>query len=774
MSNAPTRSAVQDGNAGYVSAPSIKHTAGTQTVAKKSMSQDDLNIQKISKGLGNAFSGYIKEEVANLEEQQKLAGVAKAGMKKSMDEVDVDVKQSKFTDFIFGEDIEYRTAQQQVITNGVEAQYRNELANIDQYQGYTEREYGEVLKGALDKIADTHKNDPETKTLATNTWIQAAGKLVDKQHKTHFAYKQTQMRQIEHDTTMGRVDQMNIEEGEVTSPEDVRQYNLAWDNIWDPMVRPKGMSLAAKSSQTLEIANETLEAGTINMYKQGVIRNVWKNATPKQIEDRDKAIGKYDTQFNYKVNTTLEETVAALEGVTDIEVAKGMIDDVYRAVDQHETRQTGSAKSRNTIAEARSRIARMLPDLYKRVAKGGKKEADIAAAMEAARNYEYTRGVELHKFPKAIQEEAFDRNFLLDVKGMPGAPEELSGQEAAQVLLTNPELGKLYATKFKDGHEVVPILESGLKAMLSGISRMQDPETGMPTERWAKGMTFMEQLNEASPDRLAKMLGDDYKTFEHYRAATRAGMPVNEMVSELNNLNESIASGVAGVAYKVPEGMTKRQHVLESMGLQNLNTQSGTVAMDHWATGMKIYKQDFDLAKTYANRMVKTNSAIVGKGILVQNASQLQAELEGNDLAGIFDFISKSPELSTDLVRGVAGDITVQPSYRGWFDNLFGDDREATTPTQLGQIPGVTIEVAMDGDGIWIKAPNGRDRRMSTEQLRSIGRAKVAAHRKEELEVERMAMAELNKENKRRANRAAIFSGYGRDIPSTTNLTAEK
>lgn len=778
LPNQPTRTAVQDGNAGYVSAPSIKHTAHKQAYVNKQMTGDDLNVQKISQGLGNAFSSYIKEEVSNLKEQQKLSGVAKAGMKKSMDEVDVDVKQTKFTDFIFGEDIEYRAAQQAVITNGVEAQYRNELANIDQYAGYTEREFGEVLKGSLDVIADRHKNDPETKQLATDAWITASGKLVDKHHKTHFAYKQTQMRQIAHDTTMGRIDQMNIEEGEVSSPEDVRLYNMAWDSILSPDVRPTGMTRVAKSTQIFDIINETLEAGTITAYKQAAIRNQWEGASPEQIAKREGAIKKYDTKFGYKVNTTIEETVAALESVSDLDVAEEMVKNLFGAVDQHETRQTGSVRSKDIIAEARSRISKLLPDLYKRTGRNGKRIKDVEGARKALRKKEYTYGVETHPYSKAIKEEASDLNFVEDVEGLTGTEEGgLTGQQAAEMLLTDTAVGAMYVPKFREGKEVVPILKSGLKAMIDGISSMQDPDTGMPTDRWKKGMTFMNQLKEANPDRFAKTLGDQYSTFEIYADATRAGIPINEMKTLNDNLVTAIAKGDAGVTYTVPDGMTQRSHVLEKMGLSNLNTQSGSKIMEQWKKGMATYGQDFDLAIDYTKKMYNRDSAILPGGILVQNVGALQANLKGSDLEGIFQYINNDPRLGKDLVRGIIGDTTAPPSYRGFWGSLFGDDRENTVPTQSNQIKGLSVEVAMDGDGVWLKAPNGRDRRLSSAYLEAVASRIEADEEKRKIEEDRRSLARLAADRKRAETREALFGGLKRSsilAPSTPdqNLTA--
>ena len=73
MSNQPEqRTAVNDGNAGYVSAPSVRHT-GVQNNTKRNMPEDGNTqlIQNVSSRLGSAFTKYIKEDNAHLEEQQR-------------------------------------------------------------------------------------------------------------------------------------------------------------------------------------------------------------------------------------------------------------------------------------------------------------------------------------------------------------------------------------------------------------------------------------------------------------------------------------------------------------------------------------------------------------------------------------------------------------------------------------------------------------------------------------------------------------------------------
>lgn len=720
------RSAVQDGNAGFVSAPSIKHAPVKQAMVQKEVDPEAAIINKAATGLGNAFGRYVKEEASNMREQQRLSGVAKAGMKKSMSEVDVDVKETGFTEFLFGDDIEYRAIQQKVITNGVEAQYRQELANIDQYQGYTEREYGQVLKDALDSIADKHKDDPETKALATNAWITASGKLVDKQHKTHFAYKQTEMRKVEHDTTLGRIDQLNIEEGEVTSPEDIRQYNLAWDNIFDPMVRPQGMSEAAKSSQTLEIVNETLASGTITAYKQGLLRNVWENAAPEQIAAKDKAIGKYDTGFNYEVNTTLEQTVASIANIEDNDQAEALIDVLDNSINQHETRQSGSVRSKDIIAEARARAARMRKDIRKAGAVATKKGKDLSLAKLVAKKknpYEREVSKEAHRFTTAVWEQALNENFAESVSALVG--EELNAQTAATKVLSDPQAAKLLESQWGDGMDVIPVLQSGFKGAILGIEAMGDPDTGLATGQWRNIMTTLAGYDRVNSARLVATLGkDDYKRFKMYEAGTRGNRSVAKMHEDANKVLEGSANKTDYAnSINLPEGMNKRDYIVQALGIGGYSTVDQTRYVGYFDEGMNFSKGDPKVAKDYVQALYKSNEVRSG-GVSIDNAKPLSAELGGYDVGKVLDFL-QSDDYGKDLLKPFAGK---------WDDNP-----SAENVREFWQVPGLTVETATNYEGLWITSPSGKSRLLSTAQLEKAADMMAKKNKQEEFEEERLA-----------------------------------
>ena len=746
MPNGPEqRTAVNDGNAGYVSAPSVRHTASQSSVAmNKQQSVDSKTIGNVGSQLSAAFGKYAKEEAAHIKEQRKLSGVAKAGMKRSMDEVDVDVKQTKFTDYLFGEDVEYRAAQQQVITNGVEAKYREELANLEQYQGYTEREYGAVIKESLNQLADQYKDDPETKALATDAWIKGAGKLVNKQHKAHFAYKQTEMTRIERETTKGRIDQMVIEEGEVTSAEDVKDYNHAWDRLASTGTRSAGMTEIVKRNQLHEIVQEQLASGNVTAYRQFNMRGFYDDATPEEAAGRDKAIGKYDTNFGRRVNTTLEETVAAMEKVTDFDDAQAMVTELSESVNQHELRGSGSDKGNDIIAEARSRVAKMIPDLMKKTAAASKKGDDLNAAREALRKKGFDGGKERHPFKKKVLDEGRDLNFAEDVGNLTG--EELSAQEATARLFTDGDVGRMFINNFRQGDEVVPVLQSGMKGMLDGIESMEDPETGAPNEQWKQAMTFMSGLDEASSVRMKKNLGDQYMAFKFYEQQTRANVPAKEMRKNFNMLQENLANKSAYTGtMNLPSGVDKRQFVLERMGMGNIAPQAGSDLVKQFDEGMALYKGDVNLAIDYAKTNYNAESMTVGNGVVIQNAGRLNADLGGYDIQAVFAYIDGNEALGTDMLRGMLGDTLVQPKSRGFVADLFGDDREAKPPSKLEQVKGLEIEVAADGDGLLMSAPNGRTRRLTTENIKQLVQQLEAQNKQDEFEYQRTAAVQTRK-----------------------------
>lgn len=747
MSNQPEqRTAVNDGNAGYVSAPSVRHT-GVQNNTKRNMPEDGNTqlIQNVSSRLGSAFTKYIKEDNAHLEEQQRLAGVAKAGMKRSMDEVDVDVKQTKFTDFLFGEDVEYRAAQQQVITNGVEAKYREELAQIDQYKGFTEREYGEVLKESLNQLADQYKDDPETKQLATNAWITGAGKLVNKQHKEHFAYKQEEMTRIERETTKGRIDQMVIEEQFVSSPEDVKDYQNAWRRMFDFGNAPKGMTRQVKRNQMHEIVQEQLTSGNITAYKQALLHGMYDDASPDELAKLDVAIGKNDTKFSYSVNTTLEETVAAMHGVTDVEDAEAMVYELAQNIDLHETRQSGSEKSKSIIAEARSRMMKMLPDLMKKGA-AAKRKADNQSEIRNILKKEkgYPLGVALSPYKDTEIGESYDANMIEYVNNFTG--KELNGQEAAIELVENSNLSRAFVDNFREGHEVIPLVKDGMVAMLDGVEAMADPETGATNDQWGKVMTFMSGLDEANSERLAKTLGANYGKFQFYQSQTRARIPAKEMRVNYDIMKKNLddKGAYAGTLDK-PSDQSRRDFILEKVDMPYINTSAGTVVIRNFEEGLARHNGDVQLATKYAKTVFAADAMVVGNGVMVQNTGRINAQLEGYNLQQILGYADSTPAIGRDLVRGLVGDTLVQPKKRGWIADLFGDDREATVPTKLEQVVGLEIEVAADGDGLIMSAANGRVRRVPMDLLKGLVKQKQEADKVQKRFDDRKALMQARK-----------------------------
>ena len=736
------RTAIQDGNAGYVSEPSVVHTSAKQVGVNKTRSPDSIIVENALTGLGEAFSGYIKEETANMQEQQRLAGVAKAGMKRSMDEVDVDVKQSKFTDYIFGEDVEYRAAQQQVITNGVEAQYRTELANIDKYEGYTEREYGDLLKGSLDAIADQHKNDPETKRLATDAWIQASGKLVAAQHKTHFAYKQTVMREISHDTTMGRINQLVIEEGEVTSPQDIKDYQAGWKAVLDPSVRPRGMTEKAHRSQLFEIANERLAAGNITMYKQGIKSGFWKDATPEVLAARDKAMAKYDTKFAFRVDTSVEEVITAGMAATSIEDLTAILDVAETTIKQHETRQTGSDKSVNTIANARTRLAKQLKAMFKSTATAAQDEADILSAAAALKLDGFKRGAELEKFTKKTIDAAYNHSLVEDVSE---EGENLSPQEAATRVIDNTDAGAKYVSQWTEGKHLPPAIVGGLHTALDSIQGTQDKETGMIGDRLRRAMSFMSLLDEKSNTQLQKELGSTYAKFKFMEGAVRANVPAVEMVKQWDTIQEAISSGIAGDTAQLGEGVDLRTTVLDSLGMGNANVAAGTKVMSWYHTGLSLFGQDHTRALQYAKQGKLSDTLLVGNGVMIENVSTFRGNLtskNGSDyvLEEVFGFLNNSVE-GVDLVKGLVGEVE-QGQRRDIFGRLFGEKEQ---PYQLGAIKGLKIEITADGTGFTMQAQGGRARLLGDTELQAIVQAMDVRKEQQKIAADVAAAINLNK-----------------------------
>ena len=109
--------------------------------------------------------------------------------------MDANKKRTGWEEAIFGQDEDYRVAQQRAVSNAVQGLYLEQATEIEKYAGESPEDYSSRLNEGLDKVLETCGDDKETRSLAAATWTRASEKLASKQYEEHYAFNQMQQRE---------------------------------------------------------------------------------------------------------------------------------------------------------------------------------------------------------------------------------------------------------------------------------------------------------------------------------------------------------------------------------------------------------------------------------------------------------------------------------------------------------------------------------------------------------------------------------------------------
>lgn len=799
---------VQDDNKGYISEPSVVHKGRVATRRTKTPSQMDVAVQKVGSSLGAAFGQYAKKSADNIRQQQKLRGAARAGMATSMDDIDEDVQKTSWTDGIFGEDVEMQELQRTVITNGIEATMRTQLSEIDQRADMTEREYGQMLTSQLNESLKPYEGDQATQDRIAESFAIGAKTLVNKHHKEHYAYKQVQMREQERVKTLGRVDNMTLLGETVRTPAEVKQLATGWASILNTDNRPLGMSKATKAAQLLENTNESLKSGNVALYKQMNKAGKFKGITLKEVTALETSISNYDTDFGRRVNVSLEETVADLEGIQSIEEATARVDALLSAIDTHEVRQTGSDHSKSIIAEARARAAKMIPKLMAAGASGRKKRNDINQIREIMRKdnvAEVAADITAHRFiPKQVKIAA-DENFVEDVLG--DDPDGLGGQGAFMQLMSDPASQSKFVTAYRKGSHSSEIFTNALKAGINGGLSMQsggegdsaaggmamaNQDNGLASEQYRSLMTMFTSLDRSNGSRLAKDIGEkDYLRGQLMAQYVSSNVPMDKAV-EMSDAIVNNKDGNFGDVLHLPEKTTQRDYVAQKFKVGS-NMQAANDVNKWFKQGLILHKGDERLATDYVKNIHQSKQVRSGN-VIINNGAYFAAELGERDFGDVLDFIQQDKEIGQEFLRGIIGDQDAAA-----YDNSFVGDakgalnfflpkslevstyvdpyegmkplekmaaQKANAPHKFAQVPGLKMEMAADNEGVWVSAPNAGRRLLPARYFENIAGMMEDKRFAENQAVRREAAISAKEKAHQLEQSKAVFSS----VKSTTSL----
>lgn len=375
----PQRSATTDANAGVVNPPAKKQVVSTTVGTNvRELSSSDIAVEQIGSTLGSALSSMLVKESNNINANREIDARARQGLDTAVNSVDKEKQRTGWEKAVFGENIEYRAAQQRAVENGVQASYLEELAGVDGYAGDTPEQYHVRLKKKNDELLSQYDNDPDTKQKVTAALAQSNQKLANAHYKSHYAYNQLQQQETVRTRMMQDLDGFNLERNSNITQEERLEHLENAKGFFSEKGKPDGMTPVAYRALQLDVVKTHMKAGNMGALKAAQAAGFDKNLSAGEQAQWDGALDAYDAQFGQKVD--LARTTA------DINIANAVtIDQVQHAVSTKEANLEELFKGLSGTQKSLLIMARGNLDIAKDDSAVRKQIADQEEALRKAR-----------------------------------------------------------------------------------------------------------------------------------------------------------------------------------------------------------------------------------------------------------------------------------------------------------------------------------------------------------------------------------------------------
>ena len=375
----PQRSATTDANAGVVNPPAKKQVVSTTVGTNvRKLSSSDIAAEQVGNALGSALSSMLVKESNNINASREIAARARQGLDTAVNSVDKEKQRTGWEKAVFGENIEYRVAQQRAVENGVQASYLEELAGVDGYAGDTPEQYHVRLKKKNDELLSQYDNDPDTKQKVTAALAQSNQKLANAHYKSHYAYNQLQQQETVRTRMMQDLDGFNLERNSNITQEERTEHLENAKGFFSEKGKPDGMTPVAYRALQLDVVKTHMKAGNMGALKAAQAAGFDKNLSAGEQAQWDGALAAYDAQFGQKadlVRTTADINIANALTVEQVQAAVSKksadLDELFKGI-------SGTQKSMMIVARGNLDIAKDVGMVRKQI-------ADQEAALEAAR-----------------------------------------------------------------------------------------------------------------------------------------------------------------------------------------------------------------------------------------------------------------------------------------------------------------------------------------------------------------------------------------------------
>jgi len=695
----PQRNATSDANAGVVNPPAVKHTQRQVATKQKQASSLDTGVNQLGEALGAALVEKLETTATNINEQRATDAAIRQGTDHAINQIDANKKNLGWEKAVFGENVEYRAAQQRAAQNAVNSAYLEQASTLDQYAGETPEEYAVKLKEGLDKVLEPYGEDAETKRLVTQAWMASSGKLAAKQYEAHYAYNQLQQRDTYSKQVQQTFDTWTVDASLASTQKEAQGLLQQASIFFDKGTKPEGMTDFAWKEVVNENLVNSLRQGNIGAYNAAKANGWVDGLTIEEQVAIDKGISAYDADFNREALLVVSDTQLAALDAKNLNDAAAIYQTAMGSLNTLGSRSSKTDKAEHDLNKAKLALDR----LAKKAAADGLEAEDEQARIDRIKAglltddpIERASVLNQENPKKSDLEDILDVVVVEEISRQAG--QDLSNAEATKVLLENPKIAKSIARRI-DGQEVdSSFVKRSIETFINGFQGLVNNE-GQLNERGIVAMQSVAQF-EQNEDTFKSLIGNDnYDRYEIIRRGMSIGQTSDMVMKDLDAYSANKGNrDIYGIQWELGENESKRDRIQSLIqGFTGQVPKGASLAhyMEEYDRALVVYKGDKKSAESYLRKSA-LNAAINYKGRVITNGKQLNKATKYN-FEQLMDGAQQSKGTSASMLTPYLATLGVKL-----------EDKDGKPLTRIDQVRGLTLSTIDGVEGFFMDSQDAQ------------------------------------------------------------------
>ena len=616
----PLRSAVKDANAGIVNDTVAKQHARTESIKQRKASELETGVESFSTSFGKIVEQYADEHVADVKLQKELKGRMDQGSDLAINAISEDKKRHGWQEALFGQDIEYRAAQQQQAKNIIRDKYNETLYSISQHAGETPEEYQKRLSGTLTEIIEPFEGDKETQGLLANAWMDHAEKLSNVHFKEHYGYNLQQQRLAMDDHHEKTLETLSIEASKSTDPEQTKELYQKAQDLFNFTNKPAGASDAAARESLLGVINKGLIDGNVGGFNAATDFGFLDNLSLAEQKTHNFAQRQYQTGFDQDIGSNLARIELNALDATSPEAVDAVIDQAEQEIRQiGATRALPTERSEEIINKALLKLEKIRRAGIPKAIATSLKEEQLNVAKTGLLNEDagIRAGTVATVHSNKILGQAHDSNILDKIREASNATDDIPDDQLYISMVKQGDAFKLkpaadyYKSRQPKPDQFIQNTKSLIHALSTGSFEGKD---GRYNE---DGLNAISMINQFDGVKLQNDLGESYNTLELIRLGIQSGDTTQNIMKSIEDYKnfDGQVKGIWGGAE------TRQDHIKYRISLAK-TPQGGTLipnptpamltqATSNYKKWMKIYDNDETAANARLSNWLAGNTSTV-------------------------------------------------------------------------------------------------------------------------------------------------------------------